>query len=798
MNRIQIRKLKLENFKLFSSKTFVFEDKDLIVLDGPNGFGKTSLFDAIELLITRSITRINRAAGTLIKSFSYNDPLLLCRDAIINSETGETYISVTMEVAKGEEEYVLCRRMKCASRKDGRAYPDNFSEFSFYRLPDFGSEPKEDNLLTDAEEEALIGNLFGGTIRHYYSLFYYIEQEDSTHFLKRDERERKNFISSLFDTTEQELQRKKIDTAKKRVAEKLREVNSSITGLENKKKEAQLKIQQENVDVVTYKSVLAELDVTRAWDTELTKLEEDVYHMGKKELQSLEDFLINFAEFKQDQINARLIRFSEDPTLLKSTIVLLHFLPELESISAGFKIQQEILRAKQKLHVSQLTKTLLNNLVDFNRISSLLLIEAPSDSLQNSIKQLRKLDANANQLDQLIQELNSSRQDLQSKFSKVKDSKEIEASECPLCGFDWSSFDQLLNAMQEKEEKFISLFKGNMNQINVLLEKITGNELKQIILALEEYEANNILIHEAFYSQLIEASKSKNNIVDFSSRLNKYGIDITQFLHKEFNNYEAASAEEVQALINFLIERQQPVNKEAIPNDALTIYKEYFGSTEERLPLVSITDLKEKKRYLDYLWYLSNNAFLKGIDKDLEQANIKSFKLKELHEKLKAMSSDYKMELDRFRNRVIKDIEIPFYLYSARIIQNYQRGLGLFIHGDDGQELRSIKFLSDLNSSHDALFSLSSGQLTALVIAFSLALNKIYAENSLLLIDDPTQTMDEINIASLVELLRNEFGDRQVFLSTHEDHTSMYLRYKFQKYGKETKRINLKEAAFVE
>ena len=34
-----------------------------------------------------------------------------------------------------------------------------------------------------------------------------------------------------------------------------------------------------------------------------------------------------------------------------------------------------------------------------------------------------------------------------------------------------------------------------------------------------------------------------------------------------------------------------------------------------------------------------------------------------------------------------------------------------------------------------------------------------------LLIDDPVQTMDEINMASFVELLRNEFKDKQIFIN---------------------------------
>jgi len=73
-----------------------------------------------------------------------------------------------------------------------------------------------------------------------------------------------------------------------------------------------------------------------------------------------------------------------------------------------------------------------------------------------------------------------------------------------------------------------------------------------------------------------------------------------------------------------------------------------------------------------------------------------------------------------------------------------------------------------------------------------LALNKKYSRNKVLLIDDPVQTMDELNIAGFVELLRNDFGDRQIFISTHEDKMSTYMRYKFEKFGFKTKRVSMK------
>ena len=43
---IEIKKIYLENYKLFTLKEIEFSEY-LSVFDGPNGYGKTSIFDAI-------------------------------------------------------------------------------------------------------------------------------------------------------------------------------------------------------------------------------------------------------------------------------------------------------------------------------------------------------------------------------------------------------------------------------------------------------------------------------------------------------------------------------------------------------------------------------------------------------------------------------------------------------------------------------------------------------------------------------------------------------------------------------
>ena len=59
------------------------------------------------------------------------------------------------------------------------------------------------------------------------------------------------------------------------------------------------------------------------------------------------------------------------------------------------------------------------------------------------------------------------------------------------------------------------------------------------------------------------------------------------------------------------------------------------------------------------------------------------------------------------------------------------------------------------------------------------------------MIDDPVQSMDDINMISLIELFRNEFNDNQIFVSTHEEEIQKYILYKFMKYNLPVTRVDV-------
>ena len=68
---MKIKKILIYNFKNFRHKTVIDFSEDITFLVGPNGFGKTTIFDAIELGLTGNLSRINKVTG---ENIAYNKP----------------------------------------------------------------------------------------------------------------------------------------------------------------------------------------------------------------------------------------------------------------------------------------------------------------------------------------------------------------------------------------------------------------------------------------------------------------------------------------------------------------------------------------------------------------------------------------------------------------------------------------------------------------------------------------------------------------------------------------------------
>ena len=417
------------------------------------------------------------------------------------------------------------------------------------------------------------------------------------------------------------------------------------------------------------------------------------------------------------------------------------------------------------------------NNVDWKKICTILNCEDSLETIVGYVKDLNCVQQNQTNLGKLANALYQARETLAQRKGKIDS---LTDGTCPYCGYKWSS-NQVL------QEQF-----ANAKSI---LESILGGEsamLSQVVQKCKEYYDN------VFKEKLEALINSINNDAGFQL-LNKFND------YKDFYN----SIENCDKILRYLessectirvefssvdsIESAITEIKDTIPTsyELLSmehgfdkVFKEYF-SNKTYMDSITVEKLNAKERYIEEQYYSSFDQVRQKLDIMKQQEE----KLASLVVEIKAYYKALKKAIELYQQLVIKQIEIPFFLYCSRLLQSYQGGQGVLIDSKDSK----IRFTAP-GGEHDILYTMSSGQLSAVLLAFSLVLNKIYSGKKFktLFIDDPIQCMDDINMISFVELLRREFSEVQIILSTHEDSFANYIKYKFSKYNIRSQSITLK------
>lgn len=446
--------------------------------------------------------------------------------------------------------------------------------------------------------------------------------------------------------------------------------------------------------------------------------------------------------------------------------------------------------------------------ISFSKIAEILKIDANIQLITEIVTQIITFEKNSSSLAKAASELNQAREILKGKALSFNGTKPDDGL-CAFCGYNWGSSNQLVKQIAKTSETFKNFSDENTHQKEI---KIT--ELKEIYVSLflpkinkyiDEYK---ILDNEQFEYILDPKNKVSETFKAFIEGCIKHSINIEKYMLYTNNGFLTIESS-IQGLVSELSSSIKPLTNDYIDtsskNDYPTIFNRYFNENIDNINLTSVDKIQKKIAYIEHNYYNTTFERIGQLRKELSE-NLSQKKI--LSEEIIPQATQYKDIIknciEKYQNQVIKNIEIPFFIYSGRIMQSYQGGLGILIKESNDENmntenesgLSSIRFISPSRPDHDIIYTLSSGQLSAVIISFTLALNKIYSNAILkcIFIDDPVQTMDELNIASFVELMRNEFGDRQIILSTHEDDFSRYVRYKYSKYGLKTIAIALKSS----
>ena len=201
---MRIREIEAENFKLFTTnfhEVNEIEKSDLVVFNGPNGYGKTSVFDIIEFCLTGTIKRIGKYSEELAvkKSEAFENKIL------ISDETKEAFVKILLDndgqCIEIKYTYFPEKSKKSGSSKENN--PHNIFEC-------FNRE-----IICDGEkinnQEKFLSEIQFDDIKEIFDKCCFLSQDEHLQFLKAAKKSKADGLNFLLDIpTEWENELEKI------------------------------------------------------------------------------------------------------------------------------------------------------------------------------------------------------------------------------------------------------------------------------------------------------------------------------------------------------------------------------------------------------------------------------------------------------------------------------------------------------------------------------------------------------------------------------------------------------------
>ena len=873
---MKIRKILLYNFKNFRNETVIDFSDGITFLVGPNGYGKTTIFDAIELGLTGNLSRINKVTA---ENIVYNKPFF-------QNEIGQPVIIKLWLEKMNDDQLVIVRKLVNSSTDSSNLFAPlkSASQFMLFRqvevsetnFSSIGNTSLEE--ITQSSIDAFLGINEKYEIEKIFNLFNYIQQEETTFFLKRTEQERGDSLSFLVKTDKVEKKIKDINTV-------TNVINRKISDLEGQLKN----LKQQELSDVPYHRLFNHKEFVFDVETPFSIANLDKLLTYQNTLQNIIDFKKNFSieeysrkterdkrkkDITGDRAINQVLYFSMlSPNILKSNS---QWLWEKYSLDNPLLFEYVLLENYLKSYESvvhdcnrrkQLNTYLTNLSADITEMTEQSITYTQNDRLsgdfellQIQVVKFQSLRNNASQVDKNLSELRQLRSNLGNKFDELRH-RHIDENKCPFCNSQFQTFEELKQAydsyknylteissqsslqLQEAQlllnERIQQLKQKIIDEINSLSIDVDKNlldrlqELKNSYqsysqnvegfktfiqsytimvpyelgrLEFKDYNQQHQLNWQEFQSKLV-VDDDVYSLLDNNSLGNiKEELEVLreEFPELQFETYQLESSSyskinmamidsrllELKNAIYSAVDNNYAINENLIA-DSENIFPTYFQSKVEVLEDIRIGDLENKKLYLDRQHKLVQNQQLQDLSSQIETLRITV-------ERLEEINTIYKEEVKQFKIDIVKKLRIPFFIYSAKMLQNYQQGMGIFLThkkttNSDSGKVAIIRFKSDTNNDHDVMNQLSTGQLAVVSLAFTLSLNTMFklSDNlNFLMIDDPVQDMDAMNVLSFIEILRHGIIDKyQIILSTYSDFNALFMGYKFANSNSE---VNIK------
>lgn len=799
----KICQLRVNNFKCFDDSGFyefkIDYRRNPVILSGPNGFGKTTFFDAIELIFSKNITRLE----TSIEKKNTN----LGKNILLNKANKDGYVVVTLINEEGEYLTIFAVITQSVHKlmvdnaikygvKRGEIATESIKSF-FDDYSDWRDDLNEFNVLKYSPQ--------------HFNVYYYVSQAESVHFLKKTISDRKDAMNVLLNTSA-------IDQRINYIYDRLIGRKSNSTGVLINDEINRIKSEISN-KISLIKKVFSDNGTSLNTDVEYIRLmssqqnekvlfwdERILTEYSVSEIKSAIQDIEALHSFSNNEEDYKILLWNNRINKLLQGRAILDFIQYRKYIvdnKVSMKVIEDTIRKWDKIseifsrsslfrsEPCDVAKFKEEDLIILNRLMPEL-IDFDMQSTKNLVSEINNLGKSLSTRQTVIAELENARNAL----LRAKTKYDKESPVCPFCNQKYEDAEELSKAFEMAAELINEEKSSSLEQI---IEKqkefqlIIKNAKQKVLTILKDFDEEDI-----------------NNLQSYKSGLNEFASDINRVSDVEFlftiidgnESWKDLEINEMKIEIQRLITDKL---KTYVNSEFMNEYDKYnferivekYGSIlkEKQEKLRDKKEVDSKITYLKKVIQERENNEIVGIKNEVKQKIIRLEKLKRVRGNLEKLQKIYNSSIEEYKDMVLKKLRVPLLIYTSKILQDYQNGLGVFINK------KEMRFVANGDAKHDILNTFSSGQLSGFVLAFLFSMNKQYIKESaddigFILIDDPVQTMDDINIASLIEVLRNDFANKQIILSTHETEKENYILYKFYKYNQIGQSFNVKESLY--
>lgn len=286
MTRYKLSRLEIKNYKCLSSFFFDFQENNLIVFDGPNGYGKTTCFEALEILFTKKPRKINKV--NLDGRYTYENSPIHYQD--------DKEIEISVQIISDSEQINIKRIFPPADKKKSKKNNINVI-FDSSKLLINDIEVPEDKLDKILDYE---------NINQLFNVLNYVEQDENTYFLKEDPKSRYKALVSLLGGDEERKLLDKTNDFSHKLQEKISTYNKSIDEIKSSNKD----LFENPISQLEYNKLVENINDC-AWDNEIIKNTEiSIHNSYLNEIKKIQD-LYAYKHIITDLILLRLYNIIE-------------------------------------------------------------------------------------------------------------------------------------------------------------------------------------------------------------------------------------------------------------------------------------------------------------------------------------------------------------------------------------------------------------------------------------------------------------------------------------------------------